>query len=65
MTRAPFLTVVFAGRARMTLGVGWAVGGVRPRGKRPAGPQIELVFGQAALHERVLEGAEHLLAVAV
>jgi hypothetical protein len=38
---------------------------MRPRGKRPAGPQIELIFSQPTLHERVLEAVEHLLAVAV
>ena len=36
-----------------------------PRRQRLAHPQVEFVFDQPALHERGLEGADHLLAVGV
>src|SRR5215467_15805954 len=38
---------------------------VRPRHKRLACPQVELVLGQHPLHERGLEGADYVLAVGV
>jgi hypothetical protein len=38
---------------------------VGPRRQRLAHPQVELVFGQHALNERGLEGADHLFAVGV
>ena len=50
---------------------GWEVssdGGqfrVGPRRERLAHPQVEFVLGQHALHERDLEGADHLLAVSM
>ena len=39
--------------------------GAGPRGERPARPGVELVPGQPALHERVLQRLDHLLAVGV
>jgi hypothetical protein len=39
--------------------------GVRTRHKRLVDPRVELVLGQPALHERDLEGVDHLLAVGV
>jgi hypothetical protein len=36
-----------------------------PRREHQADPQVELVLGQAALHERGLEHVDHLLAVGV
>jgi len=50
---------------------GWEVSGDRgqlrvgPRGERLAHSQVEFILGQHALHECGLEGADHLLAVAV
>jgi hypothetical protein len=39
--------------------------GAGPRGERLARPQVELVFGQHARHERGLERTDHLFAVGV
>jgi len=38
---------------------------IRPRRERLADPQVELVLGQPPLHERGLQRADHLLAVAM
>jgi hypothetical protein len=38
---------------------------IGPRREHLADPQVELVLGQAALHERGLEHVDHLLAVGV
>ena len=79
ITRAPFLTVGVLRppgprRDGETRGPGGGcprgeIGGergqvaVRPRRERVPDPRIELVFGQPALHERVLEHLDRLLAV--
>ena len=62
-------------RGRLDRGLDGDVGGdlggdlgqfrVRPRRVHPVGPRAELILGQPAVHERGLEGPDHLLAVGV
>ena len=53
------------GRAGRDVGGERGQVGAGPRGERPARPRVELVPGQPALHERVLQCLDHLLAIGV